>query len=69
MGTLIHATPTPRQANAKHGGSDAHSLWQRWRQRARMRAELRSMDERALSDIGLDLETARHEAHKFFWQV
>jgi uncharacterized protein YjiS (DUF1127 family) len=34
-----------------------------------MRAELRSMDERALADIGLDPETARREAHKFFWQV
>jgi uncharacterized protein YjiS (DUF1127 family) len=72
MGTLTHATPTHRQATTatKNGRlSEAHSLWRRWRQRARMRAELRSMDERALADIGLDLETARHEAHKFFWQV
>ena len=68
-GNLDSRHPTPRQANAKHGGSDAHSLWQRWRQRARMRAELRSMDERALADIGLDLETPRPEAPTFFWQV
>jgi uncharacterized protein YjiS (DUF1127 family) len=42
--------------------------WQRWRQRIRTRVELRDMDARALADIGMDPETARHERHKFFWQ-
>lgn len=40
----------------------------RWRQRARARAELQSMDTRALADIGMDRESARRETRKFFWQ-
>lgn len=68
MGTLIHATAQRRASSARDGGLALHGLWRRWRQRVRMRAELREMDARALADIGLEFEAARREARKYFWQ-
>jgi uncharacterized protein YjiS (DUF1127 family) len=60
---VVYRTHSPR--DAWHW---AQGLWQRWRRRVRTRAELREMDARALTDIGMDPETARQETRKFFWQ-
>lgn len=38
-----------------------------WRARARMRGELRRLDERVLQDIGLSIGEADLEAAKPFW--
>ena len=40
-----------------------------WRDRARSRRALLGMDDRMLSDIGLDRATARSEGDRRFWQV
>lgn len=72
MDTTIHATAHRRACSARGAGFDGlglRGIWQRWRQRTRMRAELRAMDARALADIGLDPESARQEVRKFFWQT
>ena len=39
-----------------------------WRERARMRGELRRLDERVLEDIGLSVGEADREAAKPFWK-
>lgn len=39
-----------------------------WHHRSRSRADLRALDDRLLSDIGLDRETAQRVAAKRFWQ-
>lgn len=39
-----------------------------WRARARMRGELRRLDERVLQDIGLSVGEADREAAKPFWK-
>jgi uncharacterized protein YjiS (DUF1127 family) len=40
-----------------------------WRERARQRRNLASLDDRMLKDIGIDRATARKEADKPFWQA
>lgn len=69
MKTSLHLTAQHHGNAAGDGWSTAQRIWQRWRQRVRMRAELHSMDARALADIGMDPEAARRETRKFFWQV
>jgi uncharacterized protein YjiS (DUF1127 family) len=44
------------------------ALFRLWQERARTRRELRELDERALSDIGLTRRDARWEAAKPFWR-
>lgn len=39
-----------------------------WRERARMRGELRRIDERLLADVGLSVRDADREAAKPFWR-
>lgn len=40
-----------------------------WRERARSRRALLGMDDRMLSDIGIDRATARSEGDRPFWQA
>lgn len=68
MDTSIRVADRRRASGVDCGEAWEHGLWQRWRQRVRMRAELRAMDRRALADIGMDPEAARQEVRKFFWQ-
>ena len=71
MDSSVHATSHRRTSSADHRRFDVPDLrgvWQCWRQRVRTRAELRAMDARTLTDIGLDPEGARQESRKFFWQ-
>jgi uncharacterized protein YjiS (DUF1127 family) len=69
MEASFHSPEHRRASNAPDGWRRAFGVWQGWRQRLRTRAELRSMDARSMADIGLDAETARQEACKFFWQA
>jgi uncharacterized protein YjiS (DUF1127 family) len=39
-----------------------------WRERAKSRRALLGMDDRMLSDVGLDRATARSEGDRPFWQ-
>ena len=39
-----------------------------WRERARERRQLGTLDLRMLADIGVDTATAAHEADKPFWR-
>ena len=40
-----------------------------WRERARSRRALLGMDDRMLSDVGIDRATARSEGDRPFWQA
>jgi uncharacterized protein YjiS (DUF1127 family) len=68
MKTSIHLTANHSGSALRDWWLSARVGWQRWRQRIRMRAELRAMDSRGLADIGMDPETASSESRKFFWQ-
>jgi len=68
MRAALSLTAHHRGSAMRDGWLWARGVWQRWRQRTRMRGELRAMDARNLADIGLDPETARQEVRKFFWQ-
>jgi uncharacterized protein YjiS (DUF1127 family) len=68
MRASSHLPADHRASGARDWWPSVRAGWQRWRQRIRTRVELRDMDARALADIGMDPETARHERHKFFWQ-
>ena len=41
---------------------------ERWQIRSRTRRHLRELDDRLLSDVGLDRDTAKQEARKHYWQ-
>jgi uncharacterized protein YjiS (DUF1127 family) len=40
-----------------------------WRQRMRMRAELREVDERTLHDLGVSRAEVQYEVDKWFWRA
>lgn len=58
-----------RAAPAKRGAlSDIAGLVRLWRERARQRRQLATLDERALRDIGITRLDQRRECAKPFWR-
>jgi uncharacterized protein YjiS (DUF1127 family) len=55
-----------RVASELAGG--ALAIWREWRRRARDRAELASLDDRMLRDIGLTRSDAEFLSNKPFWR-
>jgi uncharacterized protein YjiS (DUF1127 family) len=68
----IYSLPTPSRTQS------AASAWRLsgrllriaalWLQRSRERRQLRTLDDHALGDLGLDRDQVMHEVDKHFWQ-
>jgi len=63
-----HKTPSGRKARSRNFISGLYSVMVLWRRRARQRRRLGALDDRALTDIGLNRAQARAEAAKPFWK-
>jgi uncharacterized protein YjiS (DUF1127 family) len=66
-GGLVRPLSNPLQTLADFVRA-AVALVARWRERARSRHMLSSMDARLLKDIGVSRATAEFEANKPFWE-
>jgi uncharacterized protein YjiS (DUF1127 family) len=60
--------PAARRRAVGGGFSGLRSLFKRWRQRMRQRAELARFDERSLRDIGQSDADVQRELAKWVWQ-
>jgi len=66
--SMMNLTITVVRSRRMPQWNEIRTLFIEWRQRARSRLELRSLDERELWDMGLTRMDAQNEADKPFWQ-
>jgi uncharacterized protein YjiS (DUF1127 family) len=67
---LVHLSRSPVSLSARlsYGLSRILGTLGQWHQRSRQRRRLGTLDDRLLSDIGVDRASARFEADKPFWE-
>jgi uncharacterized protein YjiS (DUF1127 family) len=65
----LRAPPRLSVASARRLAAVALDLVATWVQRSRERHELQTLDDHALSDLGLSREQVMHEIEKPFWQI
>ncbi|SDD93471.1 DUF1127 domain-containing protein [Rhodospira trueperi] len=69
LAALAAAVSASRHATVRDLVTGMARLIATWHRRSRSRAQLRTIDDRLLRDIGLDRATANDEARKPFWRV
>jgi uncharacterized protein YjiS (DUF1127 family) len=66
--SMMNLTPTVVRSRRLPQWNEVRVLLIEWRQRARSRLELSSLDDRELWDVGLTRMDAHNEADEPFWE-
>lgn len=69
LGAPVASAPASKRTSALLDLLNDQNILEIWRFRARTRATLASLDDRALDDLGLDRDAANAEAAKPFWRA
>jgi uncharacterized protein YjiS (DUF1127 family) len=65
----LRAPPRLSAASVRRLAASALDLVATWVQRSRERQQLQTLDDHALSDLGLSRGQVMHEIEKPFWQI
>ena len=66
--SMMNLTITVMRSRRLRRWNEIRTVFIEWRQRARSRLELMSLDERELWDMGLTRADAHNESNKPFWE-